>query len=156
MTKTVVDGVEGLQGLFDEIVEQIRQMDYEPVMVAGTEIIADLEKQFFDAGVDPNGNRWAPNAESTIKKKGHGIVLFETGALEKSLVDTSDEHNIHETSHRGLLFGTDIEYSLFNQEGTERIPARPHVGVTEDFCNVFADEIGDFIVEQLRGPSDGH
>jgi phage gpG-like protein len=70
--------------------------------------------------------------------------------LEASLIDVGGPGNIHETSHRGLLFGTDVEYSLFNQEGTQRIPARPHVGMTEKLVDAIADEVLDFAVEQLK------
>jgi len=141
-------------GRLDEIVLDIsgdfNAIDYEPVMIASLELIADGEKAAFDSGSSPGGEPWTPNAPSTIEKKGHGIVLFETGALEQSLVEVGAENNIHETSHRGLLFGTELPYSIFNQEGTSRIPARPHVGMNEQLVDAITEEIAEFTVEQLK------
>ena len=148
---TLFDSFDSVNSLFSDISNRIRDIDYEPAMIASLELIADGEKAAFDAGQAPGGGAWAPNAPSTIKKKGHGIVLFETGRLEKSLVEVGAPDNIHETSHRGLLFGTEVPYSIFNQEGTSRIPQREHVGMHEKLVDAITEEVADFAVEQLKG-----
>jgi len=148
---TIVVDLDAANSVFHDVVERVRQMDYEPAMIGLLEVIADGEREAFNAGANPTtGERWVPNASSTIARKGHGIPLFESGALEESLIGVGNPGNIHETSHRGLLFGTEIPYSIFNQGGTDRIPARPHVGMNPALPQVLAEEIGDFIVEQLN------
>lgn len=141
-----------IPSLFSDLSRSVSELDFDPIMIATLELLAEGEEQAFNAGANPStGEAWVPNAESTIKRKGHGIVLFEAGALEESLIGVGNEGNIHETSHRGLLFGTDIPYSLFNQEGTSRIPARPHVGMNPKLIDFVAEEVLESAIEQLRG-----
>ncbi len=144
-------GRDQLDALFHDLEVTWRRIDYEPVIIAALELIADGERAAFDAGTSPGGESWAANAPSTIRRKVHGIVLFESGALERSLVTVGGPDNIHETSHRGLLYGTEVPYSLFNQEGTSRIPARKHVGMNAQLLDAIVEEVADFAVENLKG-----
>lgn len=138
--------------LFEDIQQQIETTDFFPVMHAAIQLIADGEKAAFNAGHGPNGEEWAPNAESTKRRKGHGIVLFETGALEKSLVEVDGPGNINDAGSRELIFGTNVSYSLFNEFGTSRIPARPHVGISDQLIDALTEEIADYTVSQLKTP----
>lgn len=149
MTTTMQD-ISGLTSIVSDIGDQIQQIDYEPVMIESLDLIAEIERDAFNAGRSPGGELWAQDKPSTVKKKGQAVVLFESGTLEKSLIGIGAQGNIHETSHHGLLYGTEVPYAIFNQEGTSRAPARPNVGVTEAFADELAADIGDFVVDELK------
>lgn len=149
MTTHTID-IDQLESLFEGIGQQVADMDFFPVMHASLQLIADGERAAFDAGHGPNGETWAPNAESTIKRKGHGIVLFETGALEKSLVELDGPGNINDAGSRELIFGTSNPHSLFNEFGTSRIPARPHVGISDQLVDAIAEELVDYAISQIK------
>ena len=149
MTTTTQD-ISGLTSIVSGVADKIQQIDYEPVMIESLDLIADIERDAFNGGRSPGGELWAQDTPSTVKKKGQALVLFESGTLEKSLIGIGAQGNIHETSHRGLLYGTEVPYAIFNQEGTSRAPARPNVGVPAAFVDAVADEIGDFVVDELK------
>lgn len=48
-----------------------------------------------------------------------------------------------------LKFGTTVEYSAYNQNGTATAPARPHVGFTIPYVDKAAARAADYTVEQL-------
>lgn len=48
-----------------------------------------------------------------------------------------------------LKFGTDVEYSLYNDQGTGRIPARPHIGMTPQFLDAATNRIADYTMKAL-------
>jgi phage gpG-like protein len=117
-------------------------------------IAEESMRQGFEQSKAPNGSGWAPNAPSTIKRKGHGVVLRETGRLGVSL--TQETHPdavveiVAEPSGCGFSRGTSVEYSGFNQNGTKRIPARPHVGLTEEACDEMTELGADLAIEHLK------
>jgi phage gpG-like protein len=68
----------------------------------------------------------------------------------ESLVTIGGDGNISETSHRGMLFGTDVEYAIFHQEGTSRMPARPPVGLSETTLQTIVDGVADAAVQSMK------
>jgi hypothetical protein len=48
-----------------------------------------------------------------------------------------------------LRFGTFVPYSIFNDQGTERIPARPHIGFTDKYLDQATNRVLDFTIQQL-------
>lgn len=147
---TVLHDKSDLKSIVSDVANQIQQIDYEPVMTASLDRIAEIERDAFDAGRSPDGDVWLPDAKSTVNRKKQGLVLVASGVLERSLIEVGAEGNVHETSPHGLLFGTSVPYSIFNQTGSSREPARPHVSVNEAFADELAAEVGDFVVDQLK------
>jgi hypothetical protein len=61
--------------------EYITQDD---LMHVAEQIFIPMMQKGIDAGIDVEGNPFPPNAEATIKRKGHRMVLIETGRLRRS------------------------------------------------------------------------
>lgn len=120
----------------------------------GVAIAEESMRQGFEAGRAPNGSTWAPNAPATVKRKGHGKVLRDTGRLGVSLVESGHPDAVveivNEPAGCGFARGTSVPYSAPNQKGTKRIPARPHVGLTEDACDELAELGADLAIEHLK------
>lgn len=60
----------------------LRELTKVPALASadGAKAIERLWRRNYRAGLDPYGNAWAPNAPSTIARKGHARVMQETGA----------------------------------------------------------------------------
>jgi phage gpG-like protein len=150
-----VETLDEWQAVFDGLAEQFAEIDYTDPL---TEALPKLEKshqEFFDNEAGPEG-AWAPNAPSTVKRKGHGIVLLESGRLTASLVGrTADSVRevFNAEGQHSLIFGTDVPYSVFNQEGTSRAPARPHVGMTEETMQAVDNDVADWTALGLEDKS---
>lgn len=68
------------------------------------------------------GSQWAPLAMSTIRRKGHGRVLFETGAMASTV--------FVELAGMKVQLGNGSRVAKFHQFGTRRMPQRKVVEAT--------------------------
>lgn len=56
-----------------------------------------------------------------------------------------------QTSDKAYLgFGTTVEYSLPNDQGTDHIPARPHIGMNEKHLDGMVERVADYALDQLK------
>lgn len=78
--------------------------------------ITRLWKAAYAAGTTPEGERWAPNAPSTIARKGHGRVMQETG-------ETMDETRALPSGGAGIRLTTGAK-AAWHTEATDNRPAR--------------------------------
>lgn len=131
-----------------EVEADLREADYEPTLEDFIPVLEAGEATAFQSGTEPGGAAWVPLAESTIRKKGHGIILVETEKLMKSLTSGGGDA-VRETTERGMIFGTSVEYSSFLEDGTSRMPARPHVGMSEGTLEQLVNAIADATVQAL-------
>lgn len=96
----------------------------------GDYMVRSTQNRILRQKVDPDGNAWAPLAESTVARKGHSSILFETGDLARSI--KVDRHGKTFT-----VITSDVEYADYMQEGFthwksgKRVPARPFMGVSD-------------------------
>ncbi len=137
--------------VLDGASDQVREMDYSQTLEEFQHEIAAGEAEMFTNEHDSNDIPWAPLKLSTIRRKGHDIILFETGALENSLVTVGADGNVSAVAPRGSIFGTDIEYAGFHQESPDetRMPSRPPVGISEKRVDLLAERIADVTVRQM-------
>ncbi len=150
IAQSMFDGPEEFKGLFSELSQALNDIDFTEPMTDAIPLLEAGEKAAFDSRSAPGGEPWAPNAPSTIRRKGHGKQLFETGRLGSSLFGRTSD-SIRDVYQHGLTFGTSVPYSVFNQEGTPKIPARVHVGMSEKTLDAICDGVADFVVEQMKG-----
>ena len=148
MTTTIND-VSELGPILKGLHAQLADMDYEDVLKQSQQDLAEYEAGMFAGEFDSNLEGWSPLATSTIKRKKHDRILLDTGALRESLVHIGGAGNIAATNSRGMLFGTEIEYAHFLQDGTRKMPARPPVGMSEETLDKLCDRIADDTVRQL-------
>ena len=70
----------------------------------------------------PDGTPWAPLAPSTLARKRSGAILRETSALVNSIAARGPFQNT-------VRVGATMEYGVYHQFGTKRMPARPFLGI---------------------------
>lgn len=153
MTDVPVEQIDGLQflgGIFQEVENDFREMNYEETLRGFRDEISGEQAGHFESRRDSTGSVWPPLAEYTIRKKGHDIPLVETGEMKKSVLDSGHGDHIEGFTHRGLLFGTSDEKAIFHQEGTRKIPARPFIGLSAGLLDKMVDGVADRTVEGLK------
>lgn len=178
MRTIYLDGPEELQSLMDGIVEDFEAIDYTAVMSDELNRLSDLHRGFFNASSGPDGVAWKPNAPSTIRQKGHSTVLrgvrsakprkrkggpkfvrtrwiggfrLATSLTLKSGQSTGDaiREGIQTDTGGWMKFGTDVEYSGYNDQGTSRIPARPHIGMDDKHLDGMVERTLDYTIKEL-------
>jgi phage virion morphogenesis protein len=116
-----------------------RVSDLEPAMRRVAGHLADaVEEQFASEGRP----RWPPLAPSTIRQRARqgkwpGKILQVTGRLAASITTRS--------SAREAAVGTSVEYGVYHQLGTRRIPARPFLRLTTEHLREIIDELRRFL-----------
>lgn len=105
------------------------------------------------AQVSPDGTPYRPLSPVTIALKGHDRALYETGAMEASLIGSGDGH-IEDVTNDSVTLGTAHEkrgrpVAAIHQFGEGRIPARPFVGVNEDMVDDAAELVAGEIIQQI-------
>lgn len=148
----MIDDVRFLGGIFQDVENGFREADYEGDLAKYLPRLRNDHANMFTGQHDSSGRQWKPLSPSTIKKKGHSLILWETGRLAGSLTGAGGGDQIAATSHRGLKFGTRDEKAPFHQEGTAKMPARPPVGLTEETLDKITESIADAAVETMKGP----
>ena len=150
MTDIIITNPADLNLVLTDIQDRLKDADYSDPLGESQQDIAEFEAGMFAGGFDSNLVDWPSLKPSTIKRKGQDRILVETGALMASLVSVGGPGNINEVESRGMLFGTEVEYALFHQTGTQRMPARPPVGMAEDTLIKLTNGIADSAVDQLK------
>ena len=141
---------ERLSSLFAELDSIVADTDYREVLGEFQHVIAGVEAEAFEKESEPGGTPWAPLAESTIRRKGHDRILFETGDLMASFVAVGGPGNISEVSDHGSLFGTSVPYAIFHDQGTSRMPARPPVGINDAAVDRLVDMVTERTIQAIR------
>ena len=87
-------------------------------------------RERFNKEQSPDGQKWKPLAESTIKrrkkrhKRGNMKILQDTDELRRSIAYEADSHSVR--------VGSKLKYARTHQFGRGKIPARPFLGVTNN------------------------
>ena len=112
--------------------------------------LAAQAKRCFVEGKAPDGTPWAPLKNPSKRRGGASAKpLRDTGALMASL--GSGQGNVRVGTAHGLLFGTNVSYAGFHQEGTRQIPARPFLGVTPARESRIAEIVLEWVQKRLLG-----
>lgn len=141
---TTVETQDALAEVFQQMTDEFNELSYAGPLTAFQEILAEGERLAFASGRGPGGEEWPLLAPSTVKHKGHSQILVETGRLGLSLTSVGGPGNINTVAERGSIFGTDVEYSIFNMS------RRPHVGTNEAAVDKLADMIAEHAIESLK------
>ncbi len=151
-TRTIIlDDPAELPSVYDALNESLANLDFTDVFQ--DRIFPAMEhahQGYFNSETDASGQAWAPLAASTIAKKGHSLILWETGKLENSLTSQTGDA-IREAGTSEAAFGTSVPYATFHEEGTSKMPARPPVGVSEDLLETITGMIADSVIAQISG-----
>jgi phage gpG-like protein len=154
-----------LQEVYDAIAEDIDTVDKHDWMVDRLVKMADLHRKFFSEQTGPDGVAWAKNAPYTIKRKGHSRILrghpsnnfrLSRSLSERASATTGDAiREIAQTDSADYMsFGTHVEYSAIHDTDHRTstgafVPARRHVGLTDQHVNELVNSLADFIITEL-------
>lgn len=104
----------------------VRAKDVSPAWHALLDWFAEQETEQFLSRGHRFGDGWAPLAESTVDEKFRKHYpldpLIRTGALAQSL--THRPFPVEHITPHEVVAGTDIDYAIFHQRGTRRMPQR--------------------------------
>lgn len=149
MVQIIIDADSDDLPLLRDSVETLREKlgDLTTLMDAIGGLLESGTRQRFTDKKAPDGTAWAnlmPNSErakrNTKRKteKGGGILVF-SGNLEQSITHHADPYSV--------TVGTPESYGVYHQFGTEDMPARPFLGLSNDDKS----DIYELINEHLMG-----
>ncbi len=148
-----VDTFGQLRSIFADVANRFDSVDYTPTMSATADMLRERHERTYDAMTEPDGTPWAPNAPSTIARKGHGIVLVETHRLKPSVLEPGHPDHVEEIlpDGRGLSWGSSVPYGMVHQEGllAPKVPQRAFLGMTESSISQVLNSVADRAVESL-------
>ena len=131
-----------LTGLATFLTEAMVEMDHakHEALEKAAKIVEDGSKKAI--GTYEFG--WPPLAESTLEKKAADTPLLETGELRDSIR--------HEVDGDTARIGSDLDYALYQEVGTSRIPPRSCLMQSAvHHRDEIVHEIGQTMVTKLIG-----
>lgn len=81
--------------------------------------------------------------------RGFRLATSLTAKTQQSFGDAIREKVQEQPGKAQMTFGTAVEYSHFNDQGTSRIPARPHIGINEAHLDKMTERATDFALAEL-------
>lgn len=128
----------------------MRAADWAPAFEAIEESFYNIEARWFST--EGQGS-WPDLADTTLDRKayigGAGGILYRTGDLSISLTQKGGAGSIIEDGFSGpapmLFMGTDIPYAIYHQDGTNHMPARPVISLSEDDVALWAGILQDYL-----------
>jgi len=129
--------------LFDELGQRVKKVDKQVMSLIGQLVVSDIHINFRNEKA-PNGEKWKPLANSTIRRKikKSGVVrmLQDTGNLKNSL-----NYNAYTNK---VKIGYGAKYSVFHQMGTRYMPIRKILPTKIDEIDL--NSIKDILDNYLR------
>lgn len=142
--------------LIENIIDKVERMDFKPALEEITGVMAEQQEQNFLTESTATRDKWAELSPATVSRKGHDIILFETGRLKESVrsrLGTSDSIRDIQSGGNGgphfVVFGTTVPYGIFHQLGTSRMPKREFLGLNENNVDRMADVVARHITREL-------
>lgn len=80
---------------------------------------------------------------------GYRLATSLTAKTTQSFGDAIREAIQEQPGTAVLAFGTTVPYSIYNQYGTSRIPARPHLGINSQYLKGMVERAADYVIKQL-------
>ena len=112
----------------------------EPLRAIGGTPESPSRRRFAATKSAPDGKRWQDVSPATAAaKNGRGGILVDHGNLLANIT--------HEASAKSVITGSVMGYSVYAQEGTKTMPARPYLGLSvQDY-----QRIGELMEDWLNG-----
>jgi phage gpG-like protein len=134
---------------FEGMAEAVEKVDLTPVFEEIALMFSEATRECFDNSRDPWGNPWAPLKTPQFNKLPFSGKLVERRPLVKTgnlMRHASDKVAI---GPRTLEIGSGVPYSIFHQEGTRRMVARPFLGWSEWMLNRAGEMVAKYLVEAM-------
>lgn len=121
-----------------------------PLMQAIGAIVENSTRERFSTKTAPDGVSWDSLRPSTLViKKGRGSLMVDRGDLMRSIT--------HHATAVSIEVGTDRPYGKYlqtgtkNSDGSERMVARPFLGLSEDDFTDIRELLNDFLEDLTDG-----
>ncbi len=150
---TVITNLAEREAFWADIASSFANMDLGPTLQRELGFLELVHNDYFYDAQDPGGNAWQPLAPSTIAAKGHDTILVDSGRLINSLTQQGPDAIRRVEGGRGnyeLVFGTSVEYAIFHDTGTARMPARPAVGWSDETLDEIEGHVADGAIEEMQ------
>jgi len=125
MFKFLLSGAEALSAKLKQIQKELEDQEY--LKKIGQVVKEDIQDRIRSTKADPQGIPWSPWKQSTLMQRiKQGTVdrglLYNSGKLLNSFEVITDK--------KSFTIGTNAPYSKYLQNGTNRMVARPFMGVS--------------------------
>ena len=162
MTPTMLRTPADIDRLESELEATFEAVDMIPMLIEVKDDLQELHENYFLSETGPGGNTWAPNAPSTVAKKGHGDVLQETLAMMRAMTRTGAPGAVREIWKDGdqfrMVYGlnpTEIPYWIYHDQPGGELPWRPFIGITNAEAEVIADRAADAKLQGMVAANTG-
>src|SRR6266545_2075470 len=111
-----------------------------------------VEKAIFSSQGRRFGSSWKYLAESTRLKKGHPVILVDTGDLRRSVTEPGAEFQILQIDRFGIDFGTHRPWAFVHQFGDKRghVPKRQFIDFNQRDLLRWTDMLFDHLLRPFR------
>ena len=139
-----------LPGWCDELAARLVNVDLAPLFRRLSLYLVRETRRNFEEQHSPDGVPWAAFVRSPNKRRGgpSAKLLRDRDILFGSLTAGSANH-VEEIMSSSLIWGTNVPYGGFHQDGTKNMEARPFVGITLAMTNRIEDITLDYMRERL-------
>jgi phage gpG-like protein len=143
--------IEKAQDLVAEV--RSRCTDAKPVFRWAQEVLKKtFAENFAENGLPVGG--WSPLDAKYAAWKARALpgrtTLIRSGELFRSLSELNDD-DVNEINKLSATFGTGLQYAKFHQYGTEKMPKRQILFISQSFTDDFAEKLANYIVEGNEG-----
>jgi phage gpG-like protein len=141
-----------LPALLARQVKELEQLDFTDANRAAAVVVRNHLVAGMKKGVSPDGTPFLPLKRPRRGKGGKlkpfQQPLWDSGRLANSL--GAGMGHVERVSSLGLVIGTNVSYAPYHQSGTETIPARPFIGISDE-CQEELDELYAGFLERALG-----
>ena len=127
------DDVKDLREAFGEIAKDFKEVE---------------EKQFSSEGGYGSGG-WAPLSPAYAARKGGQHIMVRSGTLRDSL-EGKTPYTIEDIQPLELRLGSKVNYAIYHQKGTRKMPARPLIQLTDADKTRWHKLIHKWLVKQMK------
>jgi phage gpG-like protein len=131
---------------------------YEPLLRRFAVLLSAESKKCFAGSKGPEGAAWAPlkrprrrrrDRQGRRRRRGSGDKpLRDTDVLMLSVTAGGRKH-VEQITRTALVWGSDLDYADFHQDGTKTIPARPFVGVSAALLQRMERMTAEYVAREL-------
>lgn len=162
--------------IIESVARDVERINYRPFMQQRlVDFMERMHAEAFRMEVEPEtGRAWERLSPRTVRLKGHSVRMVETNALQKSLAGRHagsapprrstrkappgnwSIRRISSISGGAVLeFGTRRPHAWKHMKGYEgidgiKLPARPHVGLSDKNADEIAEMVADEVIKKLR------
>ena len=141
-----VKGIANCRKNLNSLAAKIANPDRNLMRRLGETSLDDVDKRFMTGGY----GTWKPLSPKTIKRKGHGFILIDTGAMYASVKIVALELGrvVIKVMWGGKSFNPLVP--VFHQRGTRRMPQRKIIEITSQLTTALKGAVSLWISDMVK------